>query len=699
MKIRTKISLSVILTTLLSVFLILGAITIYSAKDIKKDAEGSVIRIIEEEALKVEGTLSIIKLNVDNFINLITSTADMNVITSSQEENDNYENTILKTSEGIMQLSPDKNLWFIGDTRETKNIFHISLRVNNGAVVREEKYDVIAGGYDKDEWWKGPMDNGFNWSAPYVWDAWGPGTELISYGKRVEKDGKIIGVAGSEFYFNKLKEDLSKIKIFDTGYITLMDKDLNYLYHPNKEIKTPKDISEETYNLFKKEIIDADSDKGIIKYIDGKMDKILVYKKLSNGWIIAANPTLNEMFATLNRLNKIILSILILVILIGIGISLVVSKTISNPIIQMEKEFNSLAQGNLKSKLNVSSKDEIGSLSVNFNNFVGKLYETISNIMILTKEVVDNNTIVNKSMNNLVNGQNSPYYKELKNALDKGMIHLNDSIANVLDNVRNQTASSEESLAALEEVSATSENINNNIKITNTSFIETLQIANSSAKDMKEMSDSMKEITASTEQTNHEIEKLRGLSNNIGSILTAISSVSDQTNLLALNAAIEAARAGEAGRGFSVVADEIRKLAEQTNKETGKIEEIIKAIQNEVEIVKDGSNEIKIKVENGLKISLESQKNMEKIIQNNTKNAEEIQEISASVDEQAIASKEITYAIGNIAESSGHIESLSTENTEISDKVKDSIMKNQELLGSLEGLIKKLEEDLGFFKL
>jgi len=173
------------------------------------------------------------------------------------------------------------------------------------------------------------------------------------------------------------------------------------------------------------------------------------------------------------------------------------------------------------------------------------------------------------------------------------------------------------------------------------------------------------------------MQTLDAQTSSINQVVQLIGSVADQTNLLALNAAIEAARAGETGRGFAVVADEIRKLAEQTNKETGKIDSLIKTIQNEVENVKNHSEEVNKKVKVGFDLSQVVQSNINEIIENNRKNAEEIQEIGVSVTEQSTASKEITVAIGNIAESSGEIEQLSLVTTEIADEVKENIIKNQ----------------------
>lgn len=687
------------LTTILSTSLIILAIFLFTADDIKEDAETIVIQLMEREAKIIEEELSLVRFTTDSLENIIETTINLKEITTSQELNDKYEESIKDTLEGLTRISPSKNIWLTGNTRDTKSLFGFSFREENGKMISGAKWDIIGTNSENDEWWKGPITKGENWSAPYAYDTWGKGVVLVSYGKRIEKDGKIIGVGGTEFYFNKLREQISSIKVFDTGYMTLIDSNLNVLYHPNEEIKNIFDSSKEDGELIQNKVIDSNDKKGIVNYKENGENKVLAYHKLSNGWILISSPVVKEMFATLNILKITIYAVMFFTLALGGILALLVSKSISEPVKKMAEEFKKLAQGDLNVKLNISSKDEIGDLTKDFNIFTEKLYSVIKHILELTNSVVHSNNILNKSMDNLIKGKDSEYYKDIQDSIQSGIVQLNIHVGNVLDNVRNQTASSEESLAALEEISATNEVINTNIKNTNISFGETLKIAKSSFTDIEYMSLSMEEINSSTDRTNEEIEKLKVLSNNIGSIITAINSIAEQTNLLALNAAIEAARAGEAGRGFSVVAEEIRKLAEQTNQETNKIESLIGSIQNEVEIVKEGADDVKVKVAKGLDLSRISKENMEKIIGNNNKNAQQINEVTVPVDEQANASREITIAISSIADSSTEIESLSIETSEISDNVKNTIIKNQNLLKSLEDLIENLKNDLKYFKL
>ena len=382
---------------------------------------------------------------------------------------------------------------------------------------------------------------------------------------------------------------------------------------------------------------------------------------------------------------------LVVLVIASIVVLLFTSKFI-NPIITLTKKFEAISEGNLNTSLEVQSNDEIGVLANQFNKFTAKLNEIIVNVKKLAQKVEEDNHQLVKVMDNIVNGENTKY--QLNNKLDMGIVQLNDQIEVVLDNVR---ASSEQSLAALEEITATSSNMTENIKTNVDSFQNTLKIAHESYNDIETMSLNVQDISTSVSRTNSEIEKLKNLSHDIGTIVVSINSIAEQTNLLALNAAIEAARAGEAGRGFSVVADEIRKLAEQTNRETNKIEDLINKVQTEVENVRQGSSAVNEKVTTGLKLMEISKNNISKIMDLTNKNNDDIAFISNSAQEQNTASREITTAISTITNSSTEIEVLSLNTSEIAMGIKDILIDKQEMVNELNSLANELKKDLDFF--
>ena len=518
-----------------------------------------------------------------------------------------------------------------------------------------------------------------------------------------DESGTPIGILGSSISLETISTLTNEISIGKNGYGWILDETGLVLAHPKEEQRMTANILGEYENKITetdaKTIISSDSAKALV--IDGKGEKLsIITKKIksTNNWTLGITVPIKDKYEEANMMIKKVIIYMLLGIAIIIVISIVIAKSISSPIVNMKDKFDILSEGDLTVKLDGNSRDEVGNLSKNFNFFVEKLQLTINDIVTLISELIKANNRINHSMDNIINGYNSEFYDELNEKVESGIIELNEAIVFVLENVKDQSVSVEESLAALEQISKTSQNINDNIRLTKDSFNHSIDIASNSSGHMKKMIENMKKIEVCSEYNNKEIENLIGLSNSIGTIVVAINSIAEQTNLLALNAAIEAARAGEAGRGFSVVADEIRKLAEQTNKETSKIKDIITNIQDEVTVVKEGAFEISKNVSDGIVFSQIAYNNMEQIIETINGNEKDIYKISLSVDEQEKATKEITKAVQSIAENSSEIETLSINTVEISDNVKESILKQQDSLKNLEILVEKLKSDIEFFK-
>lgn len=402
-----------------------------------------------------------------------------------------------------------------------------------------------------------------------------------------------------------------------------------------------------------------------------------------------------------NEIREVIISNILRNLLLVAVLITVITLTI-NPVLKNIKNIVNLlgkaSQGDLKDRVEIVSKNELGELSENINLFFDNISSSLEGAKALSITVGNEMNNLNIIMDIIVKGEQSKHIGSQLVTIDKGILQLDEYITGVLDNVRNQTASSEGSLAALEEISATIQQMDSNINGTLESFRDTLKLSQESYKQIEKLSSSMNEIGDSVSNTNSEIDGLKLLSDNIGQILTAISSIAEQTNLLALNAAIEAARAGEAGRGFAVVADEIRKLAEQTNKETNKISDLIATIQGRVDKVKTGGMAVQEKVKIGEDLSKSSIGNVEQITNYTKANTDSIGEISDSSKEQAIASQEVTTAISTIANSSTEIEALCVEINEISENIRVILEEKLTLVGQLCDSAEKLQKDLEFFK-
>lgn len=544
--------------------------------------------------------------------------------------------------------------------------------------------DPVGDDYDPTSrpWYKEALGKEFAISEPYE-DA-ALKTFVISVSKEIKSNGQTLGVATVDIDFKKLNSFVESIPVGKRGFIAIVDKSGLILFHNNHELmnKNFSDIYGKSYLdklLTENEFSEKYNNDSFLSF-SKKIDNSSLYLIVG-----ASSLDIKDGYATTRNIN---LGIFIFAIIVSLLALIFTNKSIVSPINHFGQIFKKGTNGELKEKINLNSKDELELLANDYNSFISKLGTTINDIKSLSTKVNNDNEHVADSINVLIYG----------NSATKGLIDLYKDIENVLDKVRNQTASSEESLAAAEEINNNGKDIIKNMNNILRDLDDTLTKAKNSQNSIQKVGNSIVDISNETKATTEEVGKLYTLSKDIGLILTAITSIAQRTNLLALNAAIESARAGEAGRGFAVVADEIRKLAEQTGSETDKISEMITSIQNSVDTVREKGENMLRKVNDSTLLSIQSQDAISEIMNLTEKNNTEVKALSHAVNDQIYASSEITTAVNHIAQNSIEIEELCTNTTHIAGNIKTSMSDNLDVINNLRDKSKVLSDDLEFFK-
>ncbi|KMN20922.1 chemotaxis protein [Pseudomonas helleri] len=396
-------------------------------------------------------------------------------------------------------------------------------------------------------WYKDAVNSGSaSLTEPYI-DAV-TGQMIISIGSAVKKAGQTLGVAGADLSLQTITDTINALNFNGLGYAFLISGDGKVLVHPDKTLVTQylKDIYPQDTPPISSAFseIQANGKTRIVTFTP--------VKGLGNvNWSIGLSVDKEKAFAALNtfRTSAVIatvIAVISIIALLGLLIRLLLQ-----PLHVMTRAMQNIAEGegDLTRRLDVTSNDEFGTLGSAFNDFVERIHTSMREVSSATAQV-------NEVALRVVSASNS------------SMLNSDE-----------QASRTNSVAAAINELGAAAQEIARNAAQASQQASDARGLATEGQQVVERSISSMQQLSQMLGTSSGHIESLNGKTVNIGQILEVITSISQQTNLLALNAAIEAARAGEAGRGFAVVADEVRNLAHRTQESAQQVQAMIEELQ------------------------------------------------------------------------------------------------------------------------
>ncbi len=305
---------------------------------------------------------------------------------------------------------------------------------------------------------------------------------------------------------------------------------------------------------------------------------------------------------------------------VAVTIGVLIARRVSGALSAIESRFQAISAGDLRIRIPVRGRDEIARLCQSTNRLLETLEGLIGKVVHVTHKVASASVQLSATAEEISKG------------------------TNVL------TARASQAASAVEEMNATVGQVADSSGKAAGLAQETVATAKAGGAVVSETIAGMQHLSEAVTNSATIVEALGNSSDQIGAIVRTIEDIADQTNLLALNAAIEAARAGEAGRGFAVVADEVRKLAERTTKATKEIGDMIRQIQHDtrgaVESMQEGTRKVSV----GVELANKTGEALEQIVQMVSQSADMIRHIAVASEEQSVATKQIAGDIDNVAQ-------------------------------------------------
>lgn len=585
----------------------------------------------------------------------------------------NITGTIKPKIEDIQYFTKKINQSYLEDSKvpELKSLFQeyvnmhpevelVYLGTNEGKI-----FDEPAQQYTSDfdprtrPWYTQALNNKDQVTITSPYTSQGSGNIVITITKALP-DGS--GVIGLDLNISTLSDITNDIHIGKTGFASLLDNNKIYITQHDKESG-----SEATESYISKVY---EQDSGTI--VEENKQLQFITNDIT-GWKIVGTMFSAEATKAAVSTFNINLMIIVVSIIAGVIFMLFMIKSIVNPINQLKHSAITISKGDLTEFIEIHSKDEIGQLSEAFVAMKVNLKKLIRNVDQSVQHVqVSAHGLSANAEQNIASSE-----------------QVAQAMQQVAISAEKQTTGSDQNAISIEEIAqGIVEVADSAMQVTDLSSNAIVQ-AEEGGQSVERTVNQMHSINASVTESDRMIKSLYDRTKEIGSILEIISAISDQTNLLALNAAIEAARAGEHGKGFAVVADEVRKLAEQSHESAEQISSLITGIQQDtaksVETMVKASSDVR----EGLQLSADTSEKFASITESLRNIAPKMEGISASAQEISAVVEEVS---ATAIELSDHAKLNASASEEVAASTEQTLSSMQEMTAAAKALLDMADE-------
>jgi len=472
---------------------------------------------------------------------------------------------------------------------------------------------------------------------PYLYEIEGQEVLLFSIAEPIIIDGEVVGVVGvdftNEYFYNMVKD----IRPFETGYVSIATDNGKYVAHPKRErLGIKLDGKELTEALKTSKTHQVSTIKDFSKTTGTEVFRVFVPFELGRTgkrWVVIVNAPKDKIEEASKELSLFLIIIGAVTIGVIILVIYLLVRTFLKPLKAMTQKVSDFGKGDLTIQFEQNGNDEIATMA----SYLNQMANSVRDSIISVNESADQIGEASESLTNISQQQT------------RSVAQLKEESESVDTNVQNTSASIEEVNSGIEEISASAQDVSKNAQELANEVNNTEKAVEKGLEILKKQQNFMNDVGEQNKTAMSIVESLAEKSNSVQEIVNTIASIAEQTNLLALNAAIEAARAGEAGKGFAVVADEIRKLAEESQSSSSNIANIL----NEID---EGANNANDSVQKTVELYDKLGEGTEQISDEFTHINEAVDSITAKVEtltgsaeEQSASSEEIASAMDSSA--------------------------------------------------